>query len=156
MTGKPYHLPPGEGTNYDWENDHTFVKVGAEHTGGAYTLMEDNLKAQFALGLHKHETHAETFYFLEGVVDFYLDGQWIKATPGTTIHVPPGLEHACKVAEGKAAKMLMIFQPSGFDALLAELSSMEPADFEDQAKMDSLNAKYDIVPLGPVPDHPED
>ena len=48
MTGTKYHLPPGEGTNYDWENDHTFVKVGSEHTGGAYTLMEDNLKATFA------------------------------------------------------------------------------------------------------------
>ncbi|MEM9278573.1 MAG: cupin domain-containing protein [Pseudomonadota bacterium] len=156
MTGKPLHLPPGEGPNYDWENDHTFVKVGAEHTNGAYTLMEDNLKAQFALGLHKHETHAETFYFLEGVVDFYLDGEWIRATPGTTIHVPPQVPHACKVSGGKPAKMLMIFQPSGFDGFLAELSTMGPEDFEDQAKMAALNAKYDIVPMGPVPDHPED
>ena len=26
MSGKQLHLPPGEGPNYDWENDHTFVK----------------------------------------------------------------------------------------------------------------------------------
>ena len=156
MTGKALHLPPGEGPNYDWENDHTFVKVGSEHTGGAYTLMEDNLKATFALGLHKHETHAETFYFLDGVVDFYLDGEWIRATPGTTIHVPPGIEHACRVADAAPARMLMIFQPSGFDGFLAELSKLGPEDFENQATMDALNAKYDIVPLGPVPAHPDD
>ena len=75
MTGQVYVLGPSEGKNYNWENDHTFVKVGTEHTDGAYTLMEDNLKASFALGLHKHDTHAETFYFLEGMVDFYLDGE---------------------------------------------------------------------------------
>lgn len=156
MNGEKLHLKAGEGKNYDWENDHTFVKVGTQHTGGAYTLMEDNLKASFALGLHKHETHAETFYFLEGVVDFYMDGEWIKATPGTTIHVPPQVPHACKVADGKPAKMLMIYQPSGFDGFLAEMAEMSDSDFADEAKMAALNAKYDIVPMGPVPAHPDD
>lgn len=150
------HLPPGTGTNYDWENDHTFVKVSAADTGGAYTLMEDNLKPTFALGLHRHDNHAETFYFLEGVVDFYIDGDWIKAVPGTTIHVPPGVPHACRAADGKPARMLMIYQPSGFDGFLAEMSGLTAADFEDEVKMSELNRKYDIVPLGPVPEHPDD
>ena len=156
MSGEKLILSPGEGKNYNWENDHTFVKVGAEHTDGAYTLMEDNMKAEFSLGLHKHDTHAETFYFLEGVLDFYLDGEWIKATSGTTIHIPPGVEHACRAAEGKPAKMLMIYQPSGFDGFLAEMAQFSEADFADSTKMDALNAKYDIVPLGSVPAHPED
>jgi len=30
------------------------VKVSSAHTGGAFTLMEDNLKREFALGLHLH------------------------------------------------------------------------------------------------------
>jgi hypothetical protein len=55
-------VPPGGGTNYDWTKDHTFVKVSAADTGGAYTLMEDNLKREFSLGLHLHRQHAETFY----------------------------------------------------------------------------------------------
>jgi len=156
MSGETSVLGPGEGPNYNWENDHTFVKVGSEQTGGAYTLMEDNLKASFALGLHKHDTHAETFYFLEGVVDFYMDGEWIKATKGTTIHVPPGVPHACKVANGEPAKMLMIYQPSGFDGFLAEMAQMTDADFADSSKINALNTKYDIVPMGPVPDHPDD
>lgn len=154
MTNRYCHVPPGEGTNYDWENDHTFVKVSAADTGGAYTLMEDNLKPTFALGLHRHDHHAETFYFLEGKVDFYVDGTWIEATPGTTIHVPQGVPHACKVADSAPARMIMIFQPSGFDGFLAEMAGMTPADFEDETKMAGLNEKYDIVPLGPVPEHP--
>ena len=76
MSKRYSKLGPGEGPNYDWENDHTFVKVSGQDSSGAYTLMEDNLKASFALGLHRHDNHAETFYFLDGEVDFFVDGDW--------------------------------------------------------------------------------
>ncbi|NOC47290.1 MULTISPECIES: hypothetical protein [unclassified Ruegeria] len=66
-------MGPGEGPNYDWENDHTFVKVSGQDTGGAYTLMEDNVKASFALGLHRHDSHAGTFCCPEGGVGFLVD-----------------------------------------------------------------------------------
>lgn len=147
------HMPPGGGLNYDWSADHTFVKVSAADTGGQYTLMEDNLKANFKLGLHMHRYHAETFYILEGSVDFYIDGDWITAVPGTCLHVPPGIEHACVMTKGfDAARMLMIYQPSGFDQYLAELAQMDDADFEDSARMAALAEKYDIVNIGPLPE----
>lgn len=149
-------LGPGQGTNYDWENDHTFVKVSAAETAGAYTVMEDNLKASFRLGVHRHESHAETFYILEGAVDFYVDGTWHRLEPGATLHVPPGVPNGCRVADGRPAKMLMIFQPSGFDGFLADMAAMAPDDFDDPAAMDALNARYDIVPIGDLPAHPED
>jgi quercetin dioxygenase-like cupin family protein len=151
------YVPPGGGPNYDWSADHTFVKVSAADTGGQYTLMEDNLKANFALGLHLHRTHAETFYILEGSVDFYIDGDWMTAQMGACLHVPPGVEHACVMAKGcTSARMLMIYQPSGFDGYLAELSQMSDADFEDDTKMNALNDKYDIVTIGPVPKRAND
>lgn len=146
------HLGPGEGLNYEWAADHTFPKVDAADTAGAYTLMEDNLKPDFALGLHRHDHHAETFYFLEGEVAFYVDGEWIRAVPGTTIHVPPGVPHACKVMNDAPAKMLMIYQPAGFDGFLAEMANFTDADFADSAKMTALEAKYDIIQMGPVPE----
>ena len=145
-------LPPNTGPNYNWSNDHTYVKVSSADTNGAYTLMEDNLKSSFELGLHLHRHHAETFYILEGSVDFYVDGTWLTAEPGATLHIPPGVPHAAAVAKGsEGARMLMIFQPSGFDKFLAEMAQMTEADFADEAKMAALNERYDIVPLGPLP-----
>ena len=147
-----YH-PPGGGTSYEWSADHTFVKVSAADTGGQYTLMEDNLKANFALGLHLHRYHAETFYILEGYIDFFIDGDWITAAPNACIHIPPGIEHACCLADGcVSGRMLMIYQPSGFDGYLEELNAMSKADLEDTERMDALNAKYDIVNIGPLPE----
>ena len=153
MSKRYSFVAPGEGPNYDWEADHTFVKVSAADTGGQYTLMEDNLKANFRLGLHLHHEHVETFYILEGSVDFYVDGDWITCGPGACLHVPPGTQHACILAEGTtSARMLMIFQPAGFDQFLAELATMSDADFEDSERMNALNEKYDIINIGPVPE----
>jgi quercetin dioxygenase-like cupin family protein len=145
-------LSPGGGKNYDWSADHTFVKVSAEDTGGAYTLMEDNLKPGFALGLHRHDFHAETFYVLEGPIDFYVNDEWISAEAGACIHVPPGAPHACRLPAGSTGRMLMIYQPAGFDGYLAELATLSDADFENPTKMGALNEKYDLVELGPTPD----
>jgi quercetin dioxygenase-like cupin family protein len=144
-------VPPGSGTNYDWTKDHTFVKVSAADTGGAYTLMEDNLKPEFSLGLHLHRQHAETFYILEGNVDFYIDGDWMTATPATTIHIPPTIPHAVVLPGGQTGKMLMIFQPSGFDQYLAELARLSERDLADKTRMQELDVKFDIINLGDVP-----
>jgi quercetin dioxygenase-like cupin family protein len=145
-------VPPGGGVGYDWSADHTFVKVGAEETDGAYALREDNLKPGFALGLHRHDHHAETFYVLEGPIEFHVNGDWIVAETGTCIHVPPGAPHASRLPGGSHGRMLMIYQPAGFDGYLAELVTMTDADFGNSDRMAQLNAKYDLVQLGPVPD----
>lgn len=153
MSKRYSYLQPGGGLNYDWSADHTFVKVSAADTGGQYTLMEDNLKANFKLGLHMHRYHAETFYILEGSIDFFVDGDWLTTAPGACLHVPPGIQHACILSNGcEAGRMLMIYQPSGFDQFLAELATMDESDFEDTSKMKALEDRYDIVQIGPVPE----
>lgn len=144
-------IPPGGGRGYEWSADHTFVKVGAAETGGAYALLEDNLKPGFRLALHMHATHAETFYILEGALWFWLNGAWHLAEKGTCIHVPPGVPHEVELPEGGNARMLMIYQPSGFDAMLAEMATMSTANFADPRVMAALNARFDIVPLGDAP-----
>jgi quercetin dioxygenase-like cupin family protein len=144
-------VPPGGGAGYDWSRDHTFVKVSSADSAGAFALMEDNLKTGFALGLHPHRQHAETFYILDGDVDFYLDGDWITAPPGTTVHIPPGVEHAVVLPEGRSGKLLMIFQPAGFDRFLKQLSALSEAEPADEKRLNALSRDYDIVELGGVP-----
>jgi quercetin dioxygenase-like cupin family protein len=144
-------VPPGGGPEYNWERDRTFVKVSSADTGGAFAMMEDNLKVEFSLGLHVHRQHAETFYILEGDVDFYIDGSWMTAKPGTTVHIPPGIPHALDMPDGRTGKLLMIFQPAGFDGFLAEMSKLTEAQRADEALINELSEKYDLIPLGDVP-----
>ena len=155
MTDRYSFQPPGGGTDFDWSNDHIFIKVTGGDSGGAYTVVEDNLKSGFALGLHVHHRHAETFYILEGCVDFYVDGAWISAEKGACLHVPAGVPHAAIQSPGAVqSKMLMIFQPAGFDAFLSEVAGMSEADLADADNMTALSERYDIFQLGPVPERP--
>lgn len=155
MTKRFTHVPPGKGNNYHWANDHTFIKISAADTGGAYTLVEDNMKATFQLGLHIHRQHAETFYILEGSMDFRIDGEWVIATPGTVLHIPPGVPHGTKISAGSdGARMLMIMQPSGFDGFMEELSGLTDADMADADLMTEISERHDIFQIGPLPDGP--
>ena len=76
----------------------------------------------------------------------------MTAEPGACLHIPPGVPHACELQKGTTdARMLMIFQPSGFDQYLEELSKLTDVDFANETTMTDLNEKYDIINLGDVP-----
>ncbi|WP_299641959.1 hypothetical protein [uncultured Ruegeria sp.] len=79
---------PGEGPDYDRENDHTYLRVLGQSTDVAFATVENNLKASIALGLHCHDSRAEMFCILEGEVDFLVDGGWYRYGREITIHGP--------------------------------------------------------------------
>ncbi len=132
-------MPPGGGPNYDWARDHTYVKVAAADTGGAYALMEDNLKREIALSLHLRREHAETFYILDRIVNFHIDGDWMAEAPGACVHIPPGVPHALDLPAAGTGRCLMIFQPAGFDQFLENLAGLSETQLADDKLMARLN-----------------
>lgn len=132
----------GEGKNYDYSQDHCFVKLSSRHTHGELSFVEDTLKPGFYLGRHHHKIMTEVFYILDGEVELIFDDETIVAKPGDTITVPPNVWHAARCVEG--GKMLSIFKNGQFDLYLEKLSQMTNADFEDAELMASVNAEFDI------------
>jgi mannose-6-phosphate isomerase-like protein (cupin superfamily) len=49
---------------------------------------------------HTHSDHADSFYVLEGEVEFFLDGAWHRSGPGTFLAVPPDVEHGFRPCGG--------------------------------------------------------
>ena len=79
----------GEGENYNYSQDHCFVKHSSRHNNGELCFVEDRLKPGFYLARHHHKIMTEVFYVLEGDVDFIFDDETVHAKPGDTITVPP-------------------------------------------------------------------
>ena len=127
---------PGEGTDYDWTNDHIYVKTVGAFSEGRVSLVEDTLKP----GYHKKMT--EVFYILEGEMTLIFDDETIIATAGTTINVPPKVWHEAISENG--AKMLSLFSPAGFEDYLAEMKQLSDEQFADAPFMQALAEKYDI------------
>lgn len=134
-------VPAGQGQNYDWANDHIFVKATMALSEGRVTLVEDTLKSGFHLPRHYHKQMVEIFYILAGEIEFTFDDETVIATPGMTLNIPPNVWHDVKCANG--GKLLTIFTPGGFENYLVEMSSLTEAQFADEALMNALAEKYD-------------
>lgn len=111
----------GEGKDFQWGKDHIFVKLHSAETGGALTLIQDNLKSGFDLGMHFHRTHTEIFYILEGQVDFVTDKTTFAAKAGSLVYLPAGTPHAASSSTG--GSMLLFYAPGGFDLMLEEIEN---------------------------------
>jgi quercetin dioxygenase-like cupin family protein len=132
----------GKGENYNYSQDHCFIKLSSRHTNGELSFVEDTLKPGFYLGRHHHKIMTEIFYILEGQVELIFDDETLICNPGDTITVPPNVWHAARCTAG--GKMLTIFKNGQFDLYLEKLSKLSDSDFEDAALMESISAQFDI------------
>lgn len=132
----------GEGENYNYSQDHCFIKLSSHKTNGELSIVEDTLKPGFYLGRHYHKIMTEVFYVLEGEVELIFDDESITAKPGDTITIPPHVWHAASCKNG--GKMLTIFKNGRFDVYLEKLSKMSEADFANAELMKSISAEFDI------------
>lgn len=132
----------GEGDNYNYSQDHCFVKLSSHMTDDSLSFVEDTLKPGFYLARHHHKIMTEIFYILEGEVELIFDDKTVVATAGDTVTVPPHVWHAAACKEG--GKMLSIFKNGRFDLYLEKLSKMSDSDFEDAELMKSVSAEFDI------------
>ena len=75
----------------------------------------------FVVDPHVHDDHADSFYVLEGEVEFLQDGEWHRAGPGTFLSVPRGMRHGFRNAGDGELRLLNIHAPlAGFVAELRD------------------------------------
>ena len=141
MESKKY-IEHGQGENYNYAQDHCFIKVSSRDTNSELCLIEDTLKPGFHLKRHHHKKMMEVFYMLEGELELTFDDEIIILKTGDTITVPPNVWHEAFCEQG--GKMLTIFKNGQFDIYLEELSKMTDEDFADEKLMTSISNKYDI------------
>lgn len=136
------YIPAGKGDNYNYSQDHCFIKLSSNDTNGELCFVEDTLKPGFHLGRHHHKIMTEVFYMLEGELELIFDDETVTLRPGDTSTVPPQVWHEAKCEEG--GKMLTIFKYGRFVLYLEKLSRLTDNDFTDSALMEKINAEFDI------------
>jgi quercetin dioxygenase-like cupin family protein len=61
---------------------------------------------------HSHHDHTDSFYVLEGEVEFLVDGSWRRGGPGTFVSVPRGVVHGFRIAGDGPIRVLNIHAPN--------------------------------------------
>ena len=139
---EPTIIRNGKGKDYNYTQDHCFVKLPSNTTNGELCFVEDILKPGFYLQRHYHKKMFEVFYILEGKVTYGFDSDTFVAQPGDTVIIPPGVRHSARCEKG--GKMLSIFKNGQFDEYLEKLNQMSDSQFEDTQLMQQIAEEYDI------------
>jgi quercetin dioxygenase-like cupin family protein len=123
-SGKPpteaIYLRPGEGERLDANNRVATIKAGREEIA----LIEFELQAGFeGPDPHSHHDHVDSFYVLEGEVDFLVEDEWHRLPEGSFVAAPIGVTHTFANRDGQHARLLNIHSPStGFHDRLRDMS----------------------------------
>ncbi|MGW0807912.1 cupin domain-containing protein [Nonomuraea sp. NPDC002799] len=122
-----------------------YLATGAS-TDGQFGLYRWDMAAiPNGPGAHFHRTFSESFFVLEGTVSLYDGEQWLKATPGDFLYVPPGGVHAFSNDSGAPASMLVLFTPGApREAYFEELAAIVAAGrLLSDEEWTELYAKHD-------------
>jgi quercetin dioxygenase-like cupin family protein len=123
-SGKPptdaVYLQPGEGERLAANNRVATIKLGREELA----LIEFELQEGFeGPDPHAHDDHIDSFYVLDGEVDFLVGDEWLRLPAGSFVTAPIGVTHTFANRDGQHARMLNIHAPStGFHDRLREMS----------------------------------
>jgi mannose-6-phosphate isomerase-like protein (cupin superfamily)/catechol 2,3-dioxygenase-like lactoylglutathione lyase family enzyme len=104
-------------------------KAVSEETGGEYSLYELTVPPQLGAPPHIHHRETESYYVLDGEVEFLKGERAVRAGVGQFVHVPRGVVHAFANVGKEPARFLGIVTPGGLhEKLLSSLG--EPAKTE--------------------------
>ena len=100
------------------------ILIAGEDTGGAFSMWESVQKPGSEPPLHVHRTSDETFYILEGSVDFQIGDEIRSASAGDVVFAPRGIPHTFRI-RSEVARAITICTPAGFEDWFRKLG--EPA-----------------------------
>ena len=127
MTTAPSYkvVPAGAGQTLWVAGGRYTVKASGEDTGGAYTLMELLLPPAAGPPPHRHAREEESFYILEGTLEFQVGEDRVTAAAGAYVKAPRGLSHSFTNVGTAPARVLMLITPPGLEKFFAEISQPE-------------------------------
>src|SRR6478736_6517493 len=97
---EPYFIRPDEGDRVGQYGHRVLTELPD------IEALDSSFPADFeGVDPHTHADHTDSFYVLEGEVEFFLDGAWHRSGPGTFVSVPPNVEHGFRPA-GTAIRLL--------------------------------------------------
>ena len=116
------HVPEGEGKMV-WMvgTDLISFKATGRTTNGTFALFDSLVLPGGGPPPHIHHRESESFYVLQGEFEFLAEDRWIRASPGSFVHVPKGALHTLKNVGRGVGRLLTLVVPAGLDEFFEEL-----------------------------------
>lgn len=140
-------LSAGQGDSVSLRGTEVTFKVNSDQADGV-SCTEWVAAPGFDTGLHVHERLEETWYILDGQLEFRLGEETFDASAGACVFVPPRVPHAFANRGHAPAKFLLMTSPSTHDRYFIELAEiLGRSGPPDSDAIAALRAKYDTRQL---------
>jgi len=117
-----------------------------EDTGGRFSLVDMVLDPTFDSSPgHSHHEHSETFYVIAGQIEWIVEDEARLMGPGDLVFIPPYAHHIARAVGDEQVRMLMIWEPAGWEVGMIEsagLTAEQRADEEFMADFRLRNDTY--------------
>lgn len=102
-------LGPGEGESVPGEHRDFVVKAEQEQ----FEVIEFACEPEFGpVAPHIHQDKFDSFYVLEGELEFTIGDETVRVGPGSFIAAPPGVRHGFRNPGPGRARFLNVHAPS--------------------------------------------
>jgi quercetin dioxygenase-like cupin family protein len=138
-----YHRAAGSGPAYWGPGDHYTFLVTGDDSDGAYFAMEALVPPGGGPPPHVHTRETETFYVLEGQIEFLLGEETIVAGKGDFVNIPIGTVHRFCNTGTETARLVLTFSPAGIERWFEQVLEPAPSDARTAPdNMDEVVARY--------------
>ncbi len=136
---------PGGGQSFSVGPSTVSVKVERLATGDGFALIEWTIPPGApAPPQHVHHRGSETFFVLEGELEFPLADRVVRAVAGTCLHVPPGTVHTLANPRNVPARALELFCPGTLMGLIEDVGRVFASGLPpDRDQLLAAFARYD-------------
>lgn len=124
-----------------------WFRVTPEHTGGTFTVFEEDVPEGHGPPLHIHHDAQELFVVLSGRVRFRCSDREAEAASGATVLIPQGAEHAFKALED--SRVLVTLTPGGEIDFFRRVEAEGLKPPQDMARITEIARDYHLEFTGP-------
>jgi quercetin dioxygenase-like cupin family protein len=120
-----------QGQNYSIVGDTYRIIISGKQTKGEYAVIDMLVPPGGGPGPHSHAAIHESFYVVDGEIDFKTEAGNYTAKKGAFVNIPKGGEvHCFKNTTTKMAHLLCTVIPAGLDEFFEEIGTpVEPGTF---------------------------
>jgi quercetin dioxygenase-like cupin family protein len=108
------------------------------------SFLELQVQPGGSVSPHFHKGHSDSFYVLEGDVEFHLGDEVVQGTPGTYVLAPPRVVHWFRNVTAEPARVLNLHTPGGFADYMRERAGLTAEGLEPDAAFFERHDIFDV------------
>ena len=144
MTAKPIVVSPADyAARLDVVGEHVTVLASKDLTGGYELFLQEGPEGS-GPPPHSHGWD-ESFFVMQGTVEFGYDDEHLSAGPGTLVHLPAGTTHWFRFAPGGGRMLSISGNGSNAARMFTEMDAEIPPGAPDIPKVVAVARRHGLT-----------